>query len=377
MRVALLTNFIPPYRAPLYREIEQRCSAFRIFLSARTEAGRAWPPDWGELPVHIQRNLSFRALWKHPHKFAEPMTIHFPYDTILQLYHFNPDVIVSCEMGLRTLQAAVYRHVFQRTRLVVWATVSEVTEQGRGRLRHWLRRWTLRTAETVVVNGQSGARYIQQFGVELDRLFSVPYTTELQPFLAIPAARTPEVRHRLVYSGALSERKGLPEFLIHLGNWAEQHPDRLIEFDIAGDGPLKNQIAAFPRPANLEFRLLGHIAYDQLPQVYRHAGILVFPTLADEWGLVVTEAMASGVPVLGSLYSQAVDELVTDEENGWKFRPDCSSEVCSALHRALDTPVDTVNDMGENARARVRNLTPSAMADRIMAAIECARAMRC
>jgi glycosyltransferase involved in cell wall biosynthesis len=325
----------------------------------------------------MQRNLSGRVLWKHPHKFKERTTIHFPYDTIPQLSHFHPDVIVSCEMGLRTLQAAMYRRASQHSRLVVWATVSEVTEQGRSRLRRWLRTWILRNAEVVVVNGQSGARYIQRFGVEPDRLFFVPYTTELQPFLAIPATRTPKVRHRLVYSGALSERKGLPEFLIHLANWAEQHPDRLIEIDIAGDGPLKTQIAGFPRPANLQFRLLGHIAYDQLPQVYRHAGILVFPTLADEWGLVVTEAMASGVPVLGSLYSQAVDELVTDEENGWKFRPDCSSEVCSALHRALDTPVETVNDMGENARARVRNLTPSAMADRIMAAIECARAMRC
>ena len=54
----------------------------------------------------------------------------------------------------------------------------------------------------------------------------------------------------------------------------------------------------------------------------RKVGVLVFPTLADEWGLVVNEALAAGVPVLGSLYSQAVEELVRDGENGWTFRPD-------------------------------------------------------
>ena len=377
MRVALITNFIPPYRAVFYRELEQRCSAFKVFLSAVTEPGRIWPPNWGELPVQVQRTLSFRSLWKHPHKFTEAVTIHFPYDTIPQLFHFHPDVIVSCEMGLRTLQAATYNRFFPQSSLIVWATVSEVTEQGRGRLRHELRKWILRAAEAVVVNGQSGSRYIQRFGVKSDRLFAVPYTTDLDPFLALPAARGAEFRHRLLYSGALSERKGLLEFLAHLRNWAERHPDRRVEFDIAGDGPLKRQIAAVHLPSNIQLRLLGHVAYDQLPQVYKRAGLLVFPTLADEWGLVVTEAMASGVPVLGSIYSQAVDQQVADGDNGWTFRPDHSSEASDALERALGTPVSTVNHMAEKARTSVRDLTPAAMADRMMAVIERAVAARC
>ncbi len=377
MRVALITNFIPPYRTEFYRELERRCSAFKIFLSAVTEPGRAWPPKWGELPVQVQRTFSFRSLWKHPHKFTEAVTIHFPFDTIPQLFHFNPDVIVSCEMGLRTLQAATYNRFSPQSSLIVWATVSEVTEQGRGPLRRRLRKWILRGAEAVVVNGQSGGRYVQGFGVESDRLFSVPYTTDLDPFLELPSARPVETRHRLLYSGALSERKGLPEFLVHLRDWAERHPDRRLEFDIAGEGPLKRQIADARLPANLELRFLGHVAYEKLPQIYKNAGILVFPTLADEWGVVVTEAMASGVPVLGSIYSQAVDELVTDSDNGWTFRPDSPFEVSGALERALGTPVSAVNRMAENARLTVRDLTPSAMADRMIAAIEWAHASRC
>jgi glycosyltransferase involved in cell wall biosynthesis len=251
--------------------------------------------------------------------------------------------------------------------------VSEITEQGRGRLRHGLRKRILRAAQAVVVNGQSGSRYVQRFGVEPNRLFAVPYTTDLDPFLALSAARSAEFRHRLLYSGALSERKGLPEFLVHLRGWAERHPNRRVELDVAGDGPLRRQIAAMHLPSNIALWLLGHVAYDQLPQVYERAGLLVFPTLADEWGLVVTEAM----PVLGSIYSQAVDELVTDGENGWTFRPDHPSDARGALERALDTPVSTVNQMAEKARSRVRDLTPSAMADRMMAAIEYAQSDRC
>ena len=134
MRVALITNFIPPYRVAFYRELEQRCSALKIFLSAVSEPGRAWPPNWGDLPVQVQRTLSFDALWKHPHKFTEAVTIHFPYDTIPQLFHFNPDAIVSCEMGMRTLQAAAYHRFFPQCSLIVWATLCGmmkfVTVQG-------------------------------------------------------------------------------------------------------------------------------------------------------------------------------------------------------------------------------------------------------
>jgi glycosyltransferase involved in cell wall biosynthesis len=370
MRIALLTNFIPPYRLPLYSEMVNRCAAFRVFLSARTEAGRAWVPEWGEVPVELQRTVSFQSDWRHPHKFAEPLTIHFPYDTLPQLFHFHPDVIVSCEMGMRTLQAAVYRRCFQNTRLVLWATLSEVTEEGRGRLRHHLRNSLLRIADAVIVNGASGARYVQRFGVEADRLFFVPYTTDLDPFLDLQAARNSGVRRRLLYSGALTERKGILPFLAHLADWAERHSDRSVEFYIAGDGPLRPILAAFRAPPNLDLRLLGHVPYEHLPEVYGNAGILAFPTLADEWGLVVTEAMASGIPVLGSCYSQAVEELVRDGENGWTYRPDHAPEVSNALHRALETPLQKLNEMAESARAKVCNLTPSTMADRIMTAIE-------
>jgi len=71
--------------------------------------------------------------------------------------------------------------------------------------------------------------------------------------------------------------------------------------------------------------------YAVLPREYEHGGALVFPALAGDWGLVVNEAMAAGLPVLGSVYDQAVEELVVGGENGWTFRPDRPGEVYSKL----------------------------------------------
>jgi len=301
------------------------------------------------------------------------MTMHFPYDTIPQLMRFRPDVIFTGEMGFRTLQASLYHRLFPESALVIWAKVTDATESGRGRLRHWLRASLLNTTNAVVVNGENGANYISRYGFPRERVFPVPATTEIQPFLALPVTRVPEVRHRLVYSGMLTERKNLLALLTQLSVWTKRNPSRTVDFDLLGDGPLRGQIATFKGPPNLRIRLLGSVTYDQLPKVYSEGGILAFPTLADEWGMVVTEAMASGVPVLGSRYSQAVEELVKDGQNGWTFCPDDPEDFYGALDRALQTPDHELNQMAVLARAAVSGITPASVAERLLRVFEYAR----
>jgi glycosyltransferase involved in cell wall biosynthesis len=112
-------------------------------------------------------------------------------------------------------------------------------------------------------------------------------------------------------------------------------------------------------------RILDAVSYDRLPMLYANADIFVLPTLADEWGVVVNEAMAAGLPVLGSRHSQAVEELVTEDDTGWTFAPENHETVYDALDRALGSNSDTRQRMGTFARRRVLELTPERVADRI------------
>jgi hypothetical protein len=111
-----------------------------------------------------------------------------------------------------------------------------------------------------------------------------------------------------------------------------------------------------------------------MPEIYAEAGILAFPTLADEWGLVVNEAMAAGVPVLGSRYSQAVLELVEDARTGWTFRPDRADECLDAIDRALATPPEDLERMRSACRERVAEFSFEAVAERMLDAIASAGA---
>src|SRR6266700_2369535 len=337
VKVTWIANFVPPYAAWMYRNLHERLHGFRLLLSTDMEKSRTWPPDLNLPNAHIQRTLSWTYQSHHPNGFTETLESHFPYDTIPLLLKEKPNVVISSELGARTIQALIYRILCPRTRLIIRATVSEVSEQGRGRLRNWLRHLVLNYADAVLVNGQSGARYIRRFGVPLEKLFMVPYTTDTTALTRLALEKPPEAALRLLFVGQLIGRKGLFPFLEILREWALRHETRTVNLWVVGTGCLGDSLERYAFSSNVTVRFLGAVPYGNLPNVYAECGLLVFPTLSDEWGMVVNEAMAAGLPVLGSLYSQAVEELVRDAQNGWCFRPDSKNEMYSALDRALNT----------------------------------------
>jgi glycosyltransferase involved in cell wall biosynthesis len=362
-KVVLLTNFIAPYRIPMLEAVADRVGKLSVWVSTLMETNRPWRPEWGRLRVEVQRSLAFEQLGRHPHGYTERQIVHLPYDTLPRLRREGPDIVVSAELGARTVQAALYCAA-SSTPLVIWATVSESSEKGRGRARRLLRRTLLPRADAVLVNGRSGARYVRALGAPADRVVTVPQTSALAGVAAGDSVRR-EAR-RLLFVGQLIERKGIVPLLVALGRWGRRHPAEQVTLELVGDGPEAARVARVPLPANVTVRCRGTVPYEQVARAYARAGLFVFPTLADEWGLVVNEAMAAGLPVLGSVFSQAVEELVRDGVNGWVFRPNDPAALDAALDRSLAVEASELTRMGAAARAAVRPLTPELAADRLV-----------
>jgi L-malate glycosyltransferase len=362
LHAAFLTNFIPPYRRDYFARLSDAVARLDILLSTRMESNRAWQADWGNLNVGLQRCLSFRFLRRHPDGYLEPWFLHLPWDTLPRLRSLRPDVTVSAELGARTLQAALFRIVHPRSRLIIYADLCERTEVGRSKAVTWFRRLLLRAADAVIVNGASGRRYIEAMGVPAERIARVPYATDTAHFGQPRADAPAHGPLRLIHVGQLIERKGLMPFIQALDAWARAHPDRPVELVLVGDGPLRGALAMLQTSPSLAVRLQGGVPYEELPSVYAKADVMVLPTLADTWALVVNEAMACGLPILGSLQSQAVEELVKDGETGWTFRPEAVDDMARAIDRALSTPRPEMRTMGVRARDLALQLTPESVA---------------
>jgi glycosyltransferase involved in cell wall biosynthesis len=368
--VAFLTNVIPPYHKPVLDLLAQRYAAMRVLLSTPMESNRPWKVDWEGLDVTVQRTYTKKGIWRHPRGFSEQLFVHIPLDTLQQLGRFSPDVIISAEMGARTLLAIVHRKLNPKSRLIIWVETAESTESGRGLARHIARKILVKNADAFLAVGTSAVKYLERMGAAPAKVFKIGYTTDNSRFTRNPLTRAPQEAQRLLYCGQFVERKGLLPFLRVLSRWAEDHPARRVEFALAGDGPLRHELTQLPVPSNLNLEFPGVFQYDDLPEIYASAGVFVLPTLADTWAVVVNEALLSGLPVLGSVYAQAVEELIEDGYNGWIFKPDQAEDSYRAIDRMMNTGGPELETMRRHARDVASRLTPERVAASIEAAID-------
>jgi glycosyltransferase involved in cell wall biosynthesis len=367
-KVAVLTNCVPAYRVPLLEAFQAHVRHLRVFVNFKVVPGRDWHLFLDRLDIVVNRTLSRTTNFQNVHGFADESQFHVPWDVLWTLVQYRPDVIVTGEFGMRTIFACLYRVLSPRTRLILWATLSERTEATRGRGRETLRRWILSYIDGIFVNGHSGERYVRSLGFSGKPLAYIPHTVDNEYFLG-PATRPAGDPVQLFFAGQLVERKGLYPFVVQLGCWCDLHPRRSVVAIVVGDGPELARLKTLSLPDNLRVEFPGTATSDQLPQLYRAADIYIFPTLADEWGVVVNEALIAGLPVLGSCHSQAVEELVADGVNGWVFDPGDERQVFQAIDRALTSDSETLDTMRRAAIDSVKDLTPQVIAERMIALI--------
>lgn len=364
MRVTLVTNTIPPYRESLYHHLNVRLGgSLRVVVTLPTAS--SVPRSYAVVPCTACFNL-----WRHrahPLGYEERARTPIPWGLARCLR--DSDVIIVHGLGTSALVAAMHAANVGAP-LVLWATLSEDTEQGRGSISTAVRRHLIRRASAIIVNGASGRRYIERLvpGRRVHTLV-VPYTIDMDPYLSIPVERAAVERTRLLTVGQLIPRKGLFQFAELVSQWLSEVPTRSVRWSIIGDGPLQDSLTRCSFSPRFTIDVGKAVRYEQLPSVYASHGVFAFPTLADEWGVVVNEAMASGLPILGSVRSQAVQELVISGESGQTFDPlGPLSDGLDALTCLLEC--ENLGQMGHRARAAAVQCTPPNAADRIVELLE-------
>jgi glycosyltransferase involved in cell wall biosynthesis len=111
----------------------------------------------------------------------------------------------------------------------------------------------------------------------------------------------------------------------------EQCKGAPVHLLMVGDGPLRDECEQYATDRALPVSFTGFLNQGFMPDAYALADLLVLPSKAETWGLVVNEAMACGIPALVSDGSGCAPDLIIEGETGLTF-PVCD---VSALSRAL------------------------------------------
>ncbi len=121
---------------------------------------------------------------------------------------------------------------------------------------------------------------------------------------------------------------------------------------IIGDGDERERLEQLINDLGVtEVTLAGTRNYYELPAYYGLASAFIHPALQEQWGLVVNEAMASGLPVLISGSSGCASNLVEYGVNGYTFNPQSIEELANRMHE-MSTGVHDLQEMG-NASLRI------------------------
>jgi phosphatidylinositol alpha-mannosyltransferase len=156
---------------------------------------------------------------------------------------------------------------------------------------------------------------------------------------------------KVLFVGRLHPRKGFHVALGAFARLAEQEDDlRLV---VAGDGAGGDAVARLPEPLRGRVTLLGTVPNRDLPRIHAACDVFVAPNTGGEsFGIVLTEAMAAGLPVVASDIP-GFDEVVTHEVDGLLVPPGDPVALASAVRRILHDPPAGAR-LAEAGRLRAR-----------------------
>jgi glycosyltransferase involved in cell wall biosynthesis len=218
-----------------------------------------------------------------------------------------------------------------------------------------------RLYDVFFATGTRALQYLRSMGVPEDRAALFPYAVDVAHFrehARIPSEARRELRARLgvpadarvVLSLAKFNEREAPWDLLRAFARARKSDVWLV---LAGDGPQRHDLEAF---ASLRgqgrVRFPGYVPYTQLPALYGAADLFVHPAREERWGVSVSEALASGLPVVASSRVGAAADLVVAGENGYTYEAGCDQELSRLMVAALDLDAARVRMRSEEILAR-------------------------
>jgi glycosyltransferase involved in cell wall biosynthesis len=368
LRVALLTNSLSPHSLPLWECLSTGVKQFRALVSAGFDLQHKFPKATTHLDVKLQRSFNRFRFHNKPYGTWESDDFHLPYDTYHQLNAYRPDVIISGQFGLRTLLSVLYGLTHPGVKVILWATLSCRSERYRGWHRVLLRKWILKRISGAFVNGKSGEEYLRRLGYT-GPLAHIPYSIDGTLFHIEHYAPQPG-HFRLLFTGRLVPQKGLRTFCTILDLWCGDHPETTVRIRFVGEGREEEFLRTMPTHPNLTIELVSKVTQQQLRAHYQESDIFALPTLSDEWAVVTNEAMNAGLPVLGSIQAQSVDELVKEGDNGWRFDLLSEADTYRGFDHAFSTTIEQLQVMSLKARETAAAFAPPRIAERALRFIE-------
>ena len=266
-----------------------------------------------------------------------------------------------------------------RGRQLVLMSESNAYDMPRLASREWVKRRVIRLCSSALVGGSDARHYLTELGMPSDRIFLGYDAVDNEHFCAggatraSPACVAAGFGRFFLASARFVQTKNHARLLNAYAVYRERAGEAAWNFVVLGDGGGREEIEAERDRLGLEAHVLlpGFKQYHELPSWYAAASCFIHASITEQWGLVVNEAMAAGLPVLVSNRCGCVADLVEEGVNGFTFEPHDIRGLAELMYRMAHGTVDR-EAMGRASRRIIADWGPERFADGLVRAVEAA-----
>ena len=223
---------------------------------------------------------------------------------------------------------------FCKSKYMITGHGADVTSMNKGIVKMLKKRALKKASIVTAVSNDLSAVITKKYGIS-----DIP----IQPMGCNVSAFSPKNRVEgyfgqgdkkvILFVGRLAEKKGVT-YLID----AMKNVDAVLY--IAGKGPLEAELKAQAKELSDKVHFMGAKTHEELPAIYASADVFVAPSITasdgdkEGFGLVILEALASGVPVIASRSGGIVD-LIKHEDNGLLVPEKDSCAIAESINKVL------------------------------------------
>lgn len=349
--VVIIHNHPIHYKHLLFTELKRQGLSFEVLFTAARSSDRMETPPLDPELYHA------RVGFAGPYERASGCsTARFVWRSLAEIQPAL--VIISGYYDAAAWTAWVWAGLRRRPR-ILWAE-SNWFDHPRRFYKEVPKRLFIARCDYAHVYGTMSKAYIASLGMPDDRIIAKRAVADVRLFLDPPSGDQPKPAHKvLLYVGRFSTEKNLAFLMRALAGLSQDRTAPRMVLTLVGYGPLEEDLrtlAASLAVGDL-VQFWGPASQEQLPRLYRRADMFILPSVRDTWGLVVLEAMLSGLPVLVSERCGCAHDVVTPE-TGWTFPPHDQARLTQLLEEVSRIPRPLLESMGRAAAARAAVYSP-------------------
>jgi glycogen(starch) synthase len=226
-----------------------------------------------------------------------------------------------------------------------------------------IERWGEHSAEAVLVITPRLHRLLLSDGVDENSVHVIP--PGVNPSLFEGPFEDPFSgvgKPRVLFIGRLAPQKGVGT-LVEAAGLLEDPGAQIL---LVGDGPERKALERKSERLSVADRLhfVGFFAHERLPAVLAHADLLVLPSLYEELGTVLLEAMQAALPIVASK-TGGIPDVIEDGVNGLLVPPGDPEALARAIDRVL-ADRKLARRLSEGVQERVKDYDWEVLAERVL-----------